>query len=109
MTQLALIRLPIGRTPDITARKHRGNAQSIQAHESIEPVKSSIRESVFDLIRKSGTKGMTAAEIADCGIPYQTASGRISELKAVGRVVNSGRTRPTSRCRAAVVVASEYA
>ena len=51
---------------------------------------------VFDCVRKAGVRGQTLDEIeAATGIPHQTVSPTVSNLKKVGVLVDSGSRRAT--------------
>jgi hypothetical protein len=95
---------------DVTAARHGGNAESEAAHESIAPDKARLRRMVLAYVRSRGLVGATSEEAEQAlGIPHQTVSARITELKAAGDVYDTGRRRPTRSGRnAAVVVADDW-
>ncbi len=72
---------------DITARKHKGNAESIAANPS-ELRKRESHERILTLLRESN---LTSKEIAArLGVEIHTISGRLSELKQMGKIVATG-------------------
>lgn len=93
---------------DITGGKHGGNENSAAAH--AETNKQRDRERILQYLEKRGSAGATCEQISVAlSMPYQTASGRLSELKGFNGlpilIVQNGERRPTSRgCSAAVVV-----
>lgn len=73
---------------DITARKHRGNVRSNEAHARVKPHKVTQKELIYKAIKSNGTTGMTNQELAlyfDKGI--NCISPRTGELVLEGRVV----------------------
>lgn len=72
----------------------RANRQSIAAHERVRSRKPSMREEVYWRIATSGRIGMTLEGLClGLGkLPHQL-SGRITELKAAGRIFDSSKTR----------------
>jgi hypothetical protein len=81
---------------DITANKHRGNAQSQAAHRRGRSNREAQRLQVLELIKDS-YNGLSMKEVAalmDC--PFNTVSGRGSELKKSGLVEPTGETRDGS-------------
>ena len=90
---------------DFTAAKHLGNECSNAAHESIKGTKSRTRDEVYHLIASAGWAGATREEVADAmGKATSAISGRATELIALGRIVESGRTRLTASGKAAGVL-----
>lgn len=88
---------------DVTAGKHGGNPESKAANLKIEPHKRSLRERVYAHIVLAGTLGLTCKEISlKEGRPMHAISGRLSELKTMGEIQESTRTRDGGR----VLVAS---
>ena len=76
---------------DITANKHRGNQQSKQAHKARQHASKRQRDKVFNAIKRSGNRGITAHELADrWGVSVNQISGRFSELKADGLAKKKG-------------------
>lgn len=94
---------------DITARRHGGNAESAAASESIEPDKARLRRMVLNYIASRGYVGATCEEVEFAlGLRHQTVSARLTELKRLGQVRDTGRRRLTqSRRPAAVYVARD--
>lgn len=74
---------------DITANKHKGNARSKEAR-----ARTNItgrRKQVYEFIVSQGEKGATSHEISQAlNLPMHTISGRLSELKALQKVVTIG-------------------
>ena len=90
---------------DICESRHRGNACSAAAFGSIAPVLCRKQSIVLDVIRSKGLDGCTAKEIAaSLGSGLHQISGRCSELKRMGLVIDSNRRREGS----AVLVAKEF-
>lgn len=83
---------------DVCARKHQGNPESKAANFRAEPHKFSFRQRVYSRIVLAGTYGRTCKEIAlEEGRPMHAVSGRLSELKALGEIQESTRTRDGGR------------
>ena len=88
---------------DICERNHKGNLQSIAAHDSIISNKKRALEKIFGYI-DSRSDGATCDEIElALNISHQTASARCSELKASGLIHSIG-IRPTRSGRGAAVL-----
>ena len=88
---------------DVCSGKHGGNPESKAANFRAEPHKFSLRQRVYSRIVLGGRYGRTCKEIAlEEGRPMHAISGRISELKAMGEIQESTRTREGGR----VLVAS---
>lgn len=79
---------------DLDLSRGRKNRQSIAAHDRLLPRKKSIREECYWRIACNGRMGMTLAGLClGLGkLPHQL-SGRLSELKAAGRIFDSGKVR----------------
>jgi predicted Rossmann fold nucleotide-binding protein DprA/Smf involved in DNA uptake len=92
---------------DVCANKHGGNEESNAANKKVDPFKAAMRELIYQAVVKRGPS--TADEIVTyLGMPYQTVSGRFSDLKIEGRLVRTGERRMTRRnCTAAVFAAAE--
>ncbi len=88
--QLDLFSLP----PDICRSRHGGNPQSEQANRRVEPYKRGTREHLLAIIRACGEHGATLLELSAhfCKTP-NAISGRLTELKRDGRVLESGELR----------------
>ena len=70
---------------DITARKHKGNEQSVAAQITRKPRAQSQRNRVFLHVKASGLRGITADELAtQWGEELNRISGRFTELAARG-------------------------
>jgi hypothetical protein len=78
---------------DITKNKHGGNAQSNAAFEKVRAKLGDRQKMVlFQIERWSVAGGVTCREIAEmesCGM--NAISGRITELKAMGKIKQIGR------------------
>ena len=83
-----------GLPSDITRRKHGGNAQSVAANGKVAPHKAGIRYRIEELVEESGERGLTLHEL--CArlnrFPHQI-SGRMTELKAEGKIYERGEPR----------------
>jgi hypothetical protein len=78
--------------PDISARKHGGNPHSVAANKRV--AKDSQRERIRVYICACGWNGATSAEIEQIfGWAKNRFSGRLTELRLAGLIVDSGRTR----------------
>jgi hypothetical protein len=91
----------------------KGSAEtSRQAAEAIAPQLGRLQRLVNDAVKARGTYGLTPEEASEVlGIERVSLQPRFSECKAKGLIVDSGRRRlnPSSRKRAVVWVALEYA
>jgi hypothetical protein len=77
---------------DVTARKHHGNRASEAAHAKGSHQHASLREQIFEMIAHAD--GLTSKELGHrLGRPIHTFSGRLSQLKAEGRIVGTGEMR----------------
>lgn len=82
----------------------KGSDTSQAAAESIAPEASQLREFVFSHIERSRGGGMTCDEVeVEAAMSHQTTSARIRELAQKGRIIDSGRRRPTRSGRMAIV------
>lgn len=87
---------------DVCASRHGGNPESAEAHESVKPSKTQLHR----LILATLGNGMTCEEIdRQLGLKHQTASARISELRAQDAVTIIGRRATSSGRWASVYVA----
>ncbi len=76
---------------DICSNKHKGNLNSIEAHNSILPVKQSLLSIVLEAIVKS-SKPLHFKEISEItGIVPHSVSGRLAELKKLKRIKSVGQ------------------
>lgn len=81
---------------DITARRHRGNAESAAAFQAIKEKMPRSRMMVFGKIRRSGDRGMTCEEVGrSLRLLPHMISGRFTELKRDKMIVPTGATRLT--------------
>jgi len=77
---------------DITKNKHGGNAQSNAAFDKLYSKLTLRQEQVLASVRIKGSDGRTCKEIAErhgCGM--NAVSGRLTELKRMGKIKQSGR------------------
>jgi len=78
--------------PDLS--RGRRNRQSTNAHNRLLPRKKSMREECYWRIACNGVIGMTLEGLcAGLGKQPHQLSGRITELKAAGRIFDSGKVR----------------
>jgi len=83
-----------------------------EAAEAIAPKLGRLQSMVLAAVKSRGPYGLTPEELADVrDIGRVSVQPRFSELKAKGLIVDSGRRRqnPSSRKRAVVWVAKEFA
>jgi len=91
---------------------HRANASptSIEAAHASGPSNAARRDMALKFIRSQGVNGATFGEVAHRFGWEQSQSGRFTELKRDGLIVDSGTTRTTrTGCKATVYVAKEFA
>ena len=90
---------------DITARRHKGNEKSIAAFHVIMEKITAKQLEVYHAIRFFND-GVTVDELA---VTFKTTpnaiSGRVSELKRMGKIYKSGTRKTRSGCSAAVLKA----
>jgi predicted transcriptional regulator len=100
-------------TSDWTHRdicQHGGDPHSHEAHESVRHTKQRAWDRILSLIDAAGTRGMTCEEVEHAlSLSHQTASARISELRAKGDLVSLGRRATASGRSARVHVAPKHA
>ena len=89
---------------DVCENYHSGNAQSVEAHESIIPLKLILRGRILALAARRGSYGITCdeAEIA-LDMTHQSCSARFSELKRDGGMTITDSCRKTRSGRNASV------
>lgn len=81
----------INEMKDITQNKHGGNSNSAAAYETIADTLTNRQNDVLSVLLRHPA-GMTSKEIAEwLESPLNAISGRISELKAMGKVREAGR------------------
>lgn len=86
---------------DITSGKHKGNPASNSAFERGQSSHEAAKQRVYEMIADS--KGITSKEIAErLGWALHTFSGRISQLKAAGKIVGTGERRDGAEVLVAV-------
>lgn len=82
------------RDVDVCARKHGGNRNSEAANKRVAPHKANMRERCRVFIGECGPQGATIHELCKyMGKLPNELSGRLSELKRLGQVFESGRKR----------------
>ena len=82
------------RIGDITAKKHGGNPHSQKAYEISRRDASSMRERIRLYVSSQEYQGATVKEWASLiGKQLNQVSGRFSQLKADGDILDSGRER----------------
>jgi len=80
--------------PDITARKHGGNPNSVAANERAEPTKEGDRSAIVAWLRTQGLGGGTSKEYAAfTGRQLNCLSGRFSELLRDGLIHRTTMSR----------------
>lgn len=80
---------------DLCEKRHRGNPQSVEAHKRVIHTKQETYRKILDYV-KCAANGATVHEIAEAlgyGKAINRASGRLSELKAMGKLVETGNRR----------------
>jgi hypothetical protein len=91
---------------DITARRHRGNEQSTAAFHVIMEKLTDWQADILHELEDLGDKGATVDELA---VFFETTpnaiSGRVSELKRMGKIYKSGTRKTRSGCSAAILKA----
>lgn len=101
---------------DISRNRHGGNACSTAAHRRVRNTATDQRAWVLRKAIAAGMNGVTVDELAKEAtritgheVTPNRISGRVSELKADGQLVDTGRTRPTrTGSMAGVVVARQF-
>lgn len=92
---------------DICENNHGGDEQSEAAFDSMSESAAALRAVMYTLIDQRGTFGAITDELeALLGLLNQTASPRMSELKAQERIIWNGERRPTKSGRQAKVFVS---
>jgi len=97
---------------DICENRHGGNHESVSAFQSTpEDERRFMRERIYRYALRKGDAGITTDEISmKAGLAPNCISGRISELKRDGLLVETSRHRKTRLGRPArVIVAREFA
>lgn len=79
---------------DITRRRHKHQGASDEAHQRIKHKKIPLRRRVFEYAINRAAKGITLHDVMrDLEMSYPTASARLSELKAEGKLRTSSERR----------------
>ena len=90
---------------DVCARKHGGNEQSKAAFRTIKDGLNMTQRIIFSVISRS-TDGLTVDDICVMrGMTPNAISGRITELRIMGKIEKRGTRKTRSGCSAAVWVA----
>lgn len=90
---------------DVCARKHGGNPQSVEAFEAIRDTLSANQEWILSIIKKR-EHGVTVDELSYALDTTPNAiSGRITELRMMGKIEKCGTRKTRSGCSAAVWIA----
>ena len=107
ITQLELDKWQIQKNmDDICRNRHKGNEQSVAANKKMAGIKTSYRYAIYAIIKKYHL-GSTCEEVEfETGLPHQTASARISELKRDWLIEKVGTRLTRSGCAAAVYKAT---
>lgn len=83
---------------------HRGVETSIEAGEAVAPKLGRLQAMAERSIRDAGSLGRTADELAEClGLDRWSVQPRTSELKRLGKIVDSGLRRFNSSGKRAIV------
>lgn len=94
------------RPRDVCARKHGGNEQSKAAFDSVSHHISDAQRSVWINIYDCRGRGVTCDELSErMGTTPNAISGRITELRMMGKIEKRGTRKTRSGCSAAVWVA----
>jgi len=89
---------------DICENRHGGNPESVLANASMSTMKVLQRYRIAEYIHGLGTQGAICAEVEMImHIPHQSASARMTELKAMGILVPTASRRMTGSGRMARV------
>jgi hypothetical protein len=89
--------------PNLFAPYARGRDTSKAAAEAIKERIPNLEDQVFELICQSGS-GLTCCEVeAWTNLSHQCASARIRGLAIAGKILDSGKRRPTNSGRMAIV------
>jgi len=88
---------------DICERKHGGADTSKAANRSVAELKGEMCKAIFNFIRDYSC-GLTCEDVElAMSLSHQTASARLSELRAEGWIYDTGLRRPTISGRSARV------
>jgi len=90
---------------DICKNRHGGNPESVAAHDSLGDVKTVQKYQVLQFVHAQAVRGATTEEVSVAlGMPIQTASARMADLKAYGMLEATNERRPTMSGRSARVI-----
>jgi hypothetical protein len=77
---------------------------SIDAYRSVADAYPAMQDKIFHVTRVSASYGLTLEQMAELsGIKLQSACGARLKLEKEGKIVSSGRKRPTKSGRQAMV------
>jgi hypothetical protein len=94
--------------PDICRNYHGGNPESVAANRRNAKGRQAQAAAVFDHVVKQGAAGATCWEVEQAlGLSHQSASARLSELKARGRLRPNGKKRKTASGSSAAVLVTD--
>lgn len=90
--------------PDITRNRHRGNPESVAAHQKMKDGKRQQRQRVLEAVRGAPSGlGLCCHELAAAwGTTPNAISGRFTELKKAGKIRKVGTRQTPSGSPAAV-------
>jgi predicted Rossmann fold nucleotide-binding protein DprA/Smf involved in DNA uptake len=71
---------------DITANRHRNSPTSREANKQVAPRKADDRQRILDLMKSRNGMTWLKSVVRQLDMPVQTASARLSELKATGQI-----------------------
>lgn len=78
--------------------RKRDPVTSYEAAIAVAPKISKLQRLILDILDRNGYEGATPWElIKETGVIYNTVWRRLSELKNMGMIVNTERTRPNNR------------
>lgn len=97
---------------DVCENRHGGNPESVEAFLSTPPdCRTRQRIAIHKFAKSKGSYGITTDEVAqELSVPPNSVSGRLSEMKRDGLLVETVHRRKTRMGKMArVLIASEYA
>ncbi len=91
---------------DIAFNRHKGNEQSTAAFHVIKDALTMKQAQVLQTIKSYDHRGLTVDELASMlRTNPNSISGRVTELKAMGKIYKSGTRKTRSGCSAAILKA----
>jgi hypothetical protein len=86
--------LPLLDQIDVCENRHRNSPESIDAFEKVKHSKQAVYGRIMFLAQQRGERGVTSHEVAGAlGRPLNCISGRLSELRMMGKLRKSGERR----------------